>query len=41
MIGWTSTPLAGGGRAAGADHKSANSVPTNLMMMKGAKVGGN
>jgi len=38
VIGWTSTPLAGGGRAAGADHNSANSVPTNLMMMKGAKV---
>jgi len=38
VIGWTSTPLAGGGRAAGADHTSANSVPTNLIMMKGAKV---
>ena len=38
VIGWTSTPLAGGGRGAGADHNTANSVPTNLIMMKGAKV---
>ena len=39
MIGWTSTPLAGGGRGAGADHASANMIPTNLIMMKGAQVG--
>jgi len=38
VIGWTSTPLAGGGRGAGADHSSANLLPTNLIMMKGAKV---
>eukprot|EP00088_Acartia_fossae_P009316 TRINITY_DN1449_c0_g1_i6.p1 TRINITY_DN1449_c0_g1~~TRINITY_DN1449_c0_g1_i6.p1 ORF type:complete len:409 (-),score=82.28 TRINITY_DN1449_c0_g1_i6:146-1372(-) len=38
VIGWTSTPLAGGGRGAGADHATANSVPTNLIMMKGAQV---
>ena len=38
MIGWTSTPLAGGGRGAGADHASANMIPTNLIMMKGAQV---
>lgn len=38
VIGWTSTPLAGGGRGAGADHNTANSVPTNLIMMKGAKI---
>ena len=39
VIGWTSTPLAGGGRGAGADHASANLIPTNLIMMKGAQVG--
>jgi len=38
VVGWTATPLAGGGRAAGADQKSANMLPTNLIMMKGAKV---
>jgi len=38
VIGWTSTPLAGGGRGAGANHATANAVPTNLIMMKGAKV---
>ena len=39
VIGQTSTPLAGGGRGAGADHASANLIPTNLIMMKGAQVG--
>jgi len=38
IIGWTSTPMAGGGRGAGADHATANMIPTNLVMMKGAKV---
>ncbi|XP_023340645.1 quinone oxidoreductase [Eurytemora carolleeae] len=38
VIGWTSTPLAGGGRGAGADHASANMIPTNLIMMKGAQI---
>merc|ERR1711915_545055 len=38
VIGWTSTPMAGGGRGAGANHASANMIPTNLIMMKGAKV---
>jgi len=38
VVGWTSTPMAGGGRGAGADHTSANTLPTNLIMMKGAKV---
>ena len=38
VVGWTSTPFAGGGRAAGADQSSANVVPTNLIMMKGAQV---
>ena len=33
-MGWTSTPMAGGGRGAGADHVSANTLPTNLIMMK-------
>ena len=36
--GWTSTPFAGGGRGKGADHSTANTIPTNLMMMKGARV---
>lgn len=40
IVGWTATPFAGGGRAAGADQQSANVLPTNLMMMKGAKVMG-
>ena len=35
VIGWTSTPFAGGGRAAGADQATANTIPTNLIMMKG------
>jgi len=38
IVGWTSTPFAGGGRGAGADHSTANLLPTNLMMMKGAQV---
>ena len=38
VVGWTSTPFAGGGRAAGADQTSANVIPTNLIMMKGAQV---
>ena len=38
VVGWTSTPFAGGGRAAGADQASANVLPTNLIMMKGAHV---
>ena len=38
VVGWTSTPFAGGGRAAGADQSTANVVPTNLIMMKGAQV---
>ena len=38
IVGWTSTPFAGGGRGAGANHGSANTIPTNLIMMKGAKV---
>jgi len=38
IVGWTSTPFAGGGRGAGADHATANVLPTNLMMMKGAQV---
>lgn len=38
IVGWTSTPMAGGGRGAGADHATANTLPTNLIMMKGAKV---
>merc|ERR1712203_987805 len=38
VVGWTSTPMAGGGRGAGADHVSANTLPTNLIMMKGAQV---
>jgi NADPH2:quinone reductase len=38
VVGWTSTPFAGGGRASGADQSSANVVPTNLIMMKGAQV---
>ena len=38
IVGWTSTPFAGGGRGAGADHNSANTFPTNLVMMKGAQV---
>ena len=38
VVGWTSTPFAGGGRAAGADQSSANMIPTNLIMMKGAQV---
>ena len=40
IVGWTSTPLAGGGRGKGADHSSANMIPTNLIMMKGARVVG-
>ena len=38
IVGWTSTPFAGGGRGAGADQASANMLPTNLIMMKGAQV---
>lgn len=38
IVGWTATPFAGGGRAAGANQQSANVLPTNLIMMKGAKV---
>ena len=38
IVGWTSTPFAGGGRGAGADHATANVLPTNLIMMKGAQV---
>jgi len=38
IVGWTSTPFAGGGRGAGANHATANVLPTNLMMMKGAQV---
>jgi len=38
IVGWTSTPFAGGGRGAGADHSTANVLPTNLIMMKGAQV---
>ena len=38
VVGWTSTPFAGGGRATGADQSTANVVPTNLIMMKGAQV---
>ena len=38
IVGWTSTPFAGGGRGRGADHSTANTIPTNLMMMKGARV---
>ena len=38
VVGWTSTPFAGGGRAAGADQSTANVIPTNLIMMKGAHV---
>ena len=38
IVGWTSTPFAGGGRGVGADHSSANVIPTNLIMMKGAQV---
>ena len=38
VVGWTGTPYAGGGRAAGANQHSANTIPTNLIMMKGAKV---
>ena len=34
IVGWTSTPFAGGGRGAGADHSTANVLPTNLIMMK-------
>ena len=37
-MGWTSTPFAGGGRGVGADHATANTIPTNLIMMKGARV---
>jgi len=40
IVGWTSTPFAGGGRGKGADHSSANTIPTNLIMMKGARVVG-
>jgi len=38
IVGWTSTPFAGGGRGAGANHATANVLPTNLIMMKGAQV---
>jgi len=38
IVGWTSTPFAGGGRGAGANHGTANVLPTNLIMMKGAQV---
>ena len=38
IVGWTSTPFAGGGRGRGADHSTANTVPTNLLMMKGARL---
>ena len=38
IVGCTSTPFAGGGNGVGADHSSANTIPTNLIMMKGAKV---
>ena len=40
VVGWTSTPMAGGGRGAGADHVSANTLPTNLIMMKVCLDGG-
>merc|ERR1719445_2754833 len=40
IVGWTSTPFAGGGRGKGADHSTANTIPTNLIMMKGARVMG-
>ena len=40
VVGWTSTPYAGGGRAAGAVQETANALPTNLIMMKAAKVFG-
>ena len=40
VVGWTSTPYAGGGRGAGAVQESANALPTNLIMMKSAKVFG-
>lgn len=38
VVGWTSTPFAGGGRGAGAQQQSANALPTNLIMMKGVHV---
>ena len=38
IVGWTSTPFAGGGRGRGADHSTANTIPTNLLMMKGARL---
>ena len=40
VVGWTSTPYAGGGRAAGAVQTTANTLPTNLIMLKAAKVFG-
>jgi len=38
IVGWTSTPFAGGGRGAGANHGTSNTIPTNLIMMKGAQI---
>jgi NADPH2:quinone reductase len=38
VVGWTGSPYAGGGRGAGAQQSTANTLPTNLIMMKGARV---